>query len=455
MTLPSRRKHRITRWSITPATIADLFSDRVSARIRKLLLGSVLATCLGAGSLYAADGDAARIRIPDFLPPQEVAAPPHPARVADRLSGPSGFRTQTPAEEAFDARSRADRLVPVPETLQPLPHASSPVTKSRRLPGVPAQSPEELTNDVRRRATARELADSLVPPMSSMPVEQPSAARMSRVPLMPPLSAVPDDEFRAPVLIPDAVLPQESAPVSEYSSLAYPESFAAAHARRVHMIVQDEESWTLAEKWHMQSVRWNQQNRRVSNMFVEFYEPVDVLPDNLDDYGMKVVVASGTAQQPRFGAQSSSELLSRKITDIRPSLDYAWGSIPKESLPDDFEDRMDRGEYVAVRPPQTVLQWAPTNLWHNPLYFEDPALERYGHTYNRWVQPFASGGRFMTQLVGLPYQMTLHPMHAREYTLGWYRPGECAPKLKYQIPFNEEATVMQTLVVVGLILVMP
>ena len=59
------------------------------------------------------------------------------------------------------------------------------------------------------------------------------------------------------------------------------------------------------------------------------------------------------------------------------------------------------------------------------------------------------------QLVGLPYQMTLHPIASREYALGYYRPGECAPKKHYQIPFNEEATLMQVAIIAGLIIVIP
>ena len=102
-----------------------------------------------------------------------------------------------------------------------------------------------------------------------------------------------------------------------------------------------------------------------------------------------------------------------------------------------------------------MLQWAPTNFYHYPLYFEDPSLERYGHTYHPLIQPFASTGRFATQLVGLPYQMTLHPIASREYALGYYRPGECAPKKHYQIPFNEEATLMQVAIIAGLIIVIP
>ena len=143
------------------------------------------------------------------------------------------------------------------------------------------------------------------------------------------------------------------------------------------------------------------------------------------------------------------------IRKIRPTLSYAMRNIDAGQLPEGFDEKLDGGDYVARQSSPAVLQWAPTNLYHYPLYFEDPALERYGHTYHPVVQPFASAGRFATQLVGLPYQMALHPVHSHEYTLGYYRPGECAPKKHYQIPFNEEAAIMQAAAMAGFFLIFP
>ena len=59
------------------------------------------------------------------------------------------------------------------------------------------------------------------------------------------------------------------------------------------------------------------------------------------------------------------------------------------------------------------------------------------------------------QLVGLPYQMTIDPVYRRRYSLGWYRPGECAPKLHYQIPFSTRAAAVQAGVLTGLFFVVP
>ncbi len=97
-----------------------------------------------------------------------------------------------------------------------------------------------------------------------------------------------------------------------------------------------------------------------------------------------------------------------------------------------------------------LYQWHASNLHHYPLYFEDPALERYGHTHESYLQPVVSVARFGVQLVGLPYQMTIDPVWKRRYTLGWYRPGECAPKQYEQIPWNTKAAINQAAVTSGL-----
>ena len=104
---------------------------------------------------------------------------------------------------------------------------------------------------------------------------------------------------------------------------------------------------------------------------------------------------------------------------------------------------------------QTVFGWEASNLYHNPIYFQDVPLERYGHSYPCWLQPFASVGKFGLQFAGLPYQMAIDPPCKRIYPLGYYRPGECAPKLHYQIPWNTKAALTEAGVLTGLIYLFP
>jgi hypothetical protein len=93
--------------------------------------------------------------------------------------------------------------------------------------------------------------------------------------------------------------------------------------------------------------------------------------------------------------------------------------------------------------------WEPTNMYHHPIYFEDVPLERYGHTRHYLIQPLWSNAKFALQLVGLPYQMTIYPVCSRQYSLGYYRPGEQAPYLCYQLPLNARAALVEAGVISG------
>jgi hypothetical protein len=164
----------------------------------------------------------------------------------------------------------------------------------------------------------------------------------------------------------------------------------------------------------------------------------------------------------------------KKITEIKPYFDYEPGSddtcynlcpIPvgvKCKLPKDKnkpicpdEVGLSTSKYVGRSFDETWFNWEASNLYHNPLYFQDVGLERYGHTHHPLVQPFVSTGIFTTQLFGLPYQMAIDPVCKKMYTLGYYRPGECAPKKHYRVPWNSDAAVVQIGVMTGLIYLFP
>ena len=151
-------------------------------------------------------------------------------------------------------------------------------------------------------------------------------------------------------------------------------------------------------------------------------------------------------------------VLSRKISDINPFYDRNRDTDIREFAQEKSKEY--EGEFkpspVTVRSfPQVSMEWEASNLSYYPLYFSDPALERTGHTYHPVIQPFASIARFGTQLAFLPYQMTIEPICTEVSPLGWYRPGECAPKLHYQVPLNAQAAAVEAACVAGLYFVIP
>ena len=136
----------------------------------------------------------------------------------------------------------------------------------------------------------------------------------------------------------------------------------------------------------------------------------------------------------------------RKITDITPYYDRDRDSDIRDFAivkGKEFGLQFKHRVYVDRQFPDVMMPWDPSNYYYHPLYFSDPALERYGHTYSPLVQPVVSIARFGTQFVMLPYQMTIDPPFAIQSPLGFYRPGDVTPKLLYQVPLNVEAAVVE------------
>lgn len=107
----------------------------------------------------------------------------------------------------------------------------------------------------------------------------------------------------------------------------------------------------------------------------------------------------------------------------------AWWELPAEC---NFESE----RYVMRDFRLTTFTWAASASCHKPLYFEQVGVERYGHSSGPIVQPIVSGAHFFGSIVMLPYKAGLHPPNECLYTLGHYRPGDCAPWLVPGFPFT-------------------
>jgi hypothetical protein len=104
--------------------------------------------------------------------------------------------------------------------------------------------------------------------------------------------------------------------------------------------------------------------------------------------------------------------------------------------------------------------WAAAATCHLPLYFQDPVLERYGHSIEQFVgpigqyltypvddpmqsaqrnqvlQPFFSAGLFGLQIIAWPYNLIVDPPWEAQYDLGYYRPGDNIPTDTYWLPLH-------------------
>jgi hypothetical protein len=132
-----------------------------------------------------------------------------------------------------------------------------------------------------------------------------------------------------------------------------------------------------------------------------------------------------------------AELDLRSLSDDDLCFIAAWYNLPTEcTLGNEAYNGRD---FVA-----STMTWKASALCHKPLYFEDVQLERYGHTRGPFVQPFVSGAHFFANVALLPYKMGINPPHECQYTLGYIRPGSCAPWMHQPFPLSARGAATAT-----------
>jgi hypothetical protein len=151
-------------------------------------------------------------------------------------------------------------------------------------------------------------------------------------------------------------------------------------------------------------------------------------------------------------AEELRKLKASRIADV--NLDISLRGTAGKDFP--FECTLDTGESFDPRAwSQVTYMWKASKLMHKPLYFEEVALERYGHTWGPCLQPFVSGAHFFGRLPVLPYCMGYTPPCECQYALGYYRPGNCAPYMCPAVPISPRGALMQAGAVVGTAAIIP
>ncbi|MGW8256518.1 MAG: hypothetical protein ACWGMZ_03435 [Thermoguttaceae bacterium] len=169
-----------------------------------------------------------------------------------------------------------------------------------------------------------------------------------------------------------------------------------------------------------------------------------------------------------FGPSGEPLPLDESLTNKRLDLQYACPSQ------DEFKNISELGTDITPSPgdlpkdcpwgenhfrPRSwqalTFAWTASGLCHKPLYFEDVKLERYGHMLGPWVQPFASGANFFLTVPILPYKMGLELPDECVYSLGYYRPGSCAPYMLDPLPISIRGALFEAGAWVGGAAVIP
>jgi len=162
-------------------------------------------------------------------------------------------------------------------------------------------------------------------------------------------------------------------------------------------------------------------------------------------------------EKQRREAQESCEkeladLKASRIANIKLSIDVEG----EQGRDFPYECSIDDGTLYAGRAwPEVTYMWKAAANCHKPLYFEQGQLERYGHSWGPCLQPVVSGAHFFTRLPVLPYCMGITPPNECIYSLGHYRPGNCAPYMIPAVPFTKRAALFQAGATVGAAAILP
>lgn len=160
------------------------------------------------------------------------------------------------------------------------------------------------------------------------------------------------------------------------------------------------------------------------------------------------------------GAAARGRQLDRAEQLLTPLADITLrpqtkGLAPKDYALQAFHETAQPDSAVLKRNWQLAhSQWAPTSLWHKPLYFEDVNLERHGLSFGI-AQPAVSATRFVGNVVALPYHMVRQHPHDCVYDLGHCRPGNCVPFYRHHAPFDKVAGLAEAGTLVGMVLLIP
>ena len=162
----------------------------------------------------------------------------------------------------------------------------------------------------------------------------------------------------------------------------------------------------------------------------------------------------GEAQEPKdvFVPESDespdlAETVPMQLSDVRaPLKDNPFAEarqhdpqgLLSESLSGSRRVIIDEYSNITGSPRRNHLaRYSAHRFHHNPLYFEETNLERYGNELE--FQRISSAAKFLSNAALLPLKITSLPPCSRVTTLGFRRPGEFVPYREYpQIPASAE-----------------
>ena len=111
----------------------------------------------------------------------------------------------------------------------------------------------------------------------------------------------------------------------------------------------------------------------------------------------------------------------RALTDIRLS-----SFSDAERLPDDCSVNLFSAPHGWEQQSANHVEfnWAASELYAQPAYFDDPILERYGQSHRPLLQPWLSGAHFFGTFALMPYKIGLDRTHDPNLHVGVLSTGQ-------------------------------
>ncbi len=162
-----------------------------------------------------------------------------------------------------------------------------------------------------------------------------------------------------------------------------------------------------------------------------------------------------TLEEKQQGEAAGQESLEPIYADLKPigAVSVAIQASPG-LLPTNFAAERFKEESAGRAWAEVVFSWEAPALCHNPLYFEEANVERYGYR-TPFFQPVVSAANFFTHVPALPYLMGAERPRDCIYTLGYYRPGSYVPYRIQRVPLSVRGGLAEAGVLTGLFYLLP
>jgi hypothetical protein len=141
----------------------------------------------------------------------------------------------------------------------------------------------------------------------------------------------------------------------------------------------------------------------------------------------------------------------RPMSEIPAKLPTDQGRLPTDCSTELFTS----AEVISSLEVNRQFHWRPTNFFHQPLYFDDQPLERYGQSSHRLLQPAISGVHFFSNIAIVPYKMGFNGTHDCVTPLGYGRPGNRVPCVSERYPFTIKGALLQAGTVCAMVFGLP